>query len=303
MKILRLFAVAFVGLAMVTSSASAYMTLGKPAGYMNDYTGTLSSKTKADLEALLKSFKESGAGEISVAMISSLGGDSIENYSIEVAREWGVGVKGKDNGALLFVAKDDRELRIEVGYGFEGVLTDAKSSRIIRDVITPRFKEGNYDVGIENGVREIVGLLAPTLVGGARTIDYTTAPATSSSDLSGSFLPLLIFGFIFLQWFVAIFARSKSWWAGGIVGGIVGIGVSLFVGFLYAGAIVTVALVFLGLLFDYVISNKYSNSVSSGNKPPWWTGGGGSFGGGSSSGGFGGFGGGSFGGGGASGRW
>lgn len=302
MNFFKIILAVLVALALSFWNAFAYVSPGAPTGYVNDYTGTLSTQTKAELENLLKSFKESGAGEISVAMISSLGGDTIDNYALSLGREWGIGQKGKDNGALLLIAKDDRELRIEVGYGFEGVLTDIKSSRIIREVVTPRFKEGNYDAGVVNGVKEMVGLLNPTLAGGAQSIDYTKAPAsnTKESNING----FIFFGAMVMMWVTSVLARSKSWWAGGVIGGAFGLVVSSFTGFLFTGAIATGVLVFLGLLFDYFISRSYTKSVGDGTRPPWWTGGGG-FGGGSSGAGssFGGFGGGSFGGGGASGRW
>lgn len=301
MKISQLLISVFVGMAVVTSGAFAYEQLGKPTGFVNDYTGTLSEKTKTDLEALLTSFRASGKGEVSVVMIGSLKGDSIENYALELGREWGVGAKGKDNGALLLIAKDDRELRIEVGYGLEGDLTDAKSSRIIRDVITPRFKEGNYDAGVANGVREILGVIDPTFAGATQTIDYTTPSATNSGSIDIGWIFALFP--IALVWIVSMLARSKSWYAGGIIGGVLGIVVSLFIGLFYGGIIAIVFLTLLGLVFDYAISKGYRESTASGTRPPWWTGGGGSFGGRSSGGGFGGFGGGSFGGGGASGKW
>jgi uncharacterized protein len=262
-------------------------------------------QTKTDLENLLKNFQASGTGEISVVIIPTLAGDSIEEYSIALAREWGIGQKGKDNGALLLIAKDDRELRIEVGYGFEGTLTDAKSSRIINEVITPRFKVGNYEVGVVDGVMEMVGLLNPELAGGKQSINYDApAPTTSGmKDITGfvfwAFFILMPMG----TWVVSALARSKSWWAGGIIGGVFGLIVSLFIGFMFAGLITTAVLVLLGLLFDYKISKGYQQSIVDGTRSPWWTGGSGGFGGGSSGGGFGGFGGGGFGGGGASGRW
>lgn len=299
MKYLFSVATFFAGLTLVAGSALAYVSPGKPTGYVNDYTGTLSMQTKSDLENLLKNFQASGTGEISVVIIPTLAGDSIEEYSIQLAREWGIGQKGKDNGALLLIAKDDRELRIEVGYGFEGVLTDAKSSRIINEVITPRFKEGDYNSGVSNGVKEIVGLLNPQVTGGTQTVDYSApAPTTSgTNDITG----FVFFGFMVLMWTGSMLARSKSWWAGGVIGGVFGLIVSLFIGFMFAGLIMTVILILLGLLIDYVISNAYQQSVASGTRPPWWTGGSGRGGGGGSS--FGGFGGGGFGGGGASGRW
>lgn len=300
MKISQLLISTFVGLAVVTSGASAYQSLGKPTGYVNDYTRTLSEKTKTDLEELLKSFKTSGRGEVSVVIIGGLNGDSIENYALELGREWGIGAKGKDSGVLLLIAKDERELRIEVGYGFEGDLTDAKSSRIIRDVITPRFKEGNYDAGVSNGVREILGVIDPTFAGATQTIDYTTLPVANGNSVDLSWIFVLFP--VAIVWVVSMLARSKSWYAGGIIGGVLGLIVSLFIGLFYGGIIAIVFLTLLGLAFDYAISKGYRESTAGGTRPPWWTGGG-SSGGGSSGGGFGGFGGGSFGGGGASGKW
>lgn len=289
----------FIGLVVATSSAFAYEQFGKPTGFVNDYTETLSAETKTTLEGLLTRFQASGKGEVAVVIISTLRGDTIEDYSLQLAREWEIGVKGKDNGVLLFIAKDDRELRIEVGYGFEGVLTDAKSSRIIRDIITPRFKEGNYDAGVVNGVKEILGVVEPTFEGGAQTLDYSVEPTHSPINIELVALALYFTGSIFVA-IASILGRSKSWWLGGIFGIIIGAIISTVFGFLYVGIIAMAILVPLGFLFDYVVSMGYANSIANGTRPPWWTGGGSS---GGRSGGFGGFGGGSFGGGGASGRW
>ena len=281
---------------LLAGSALAYVSPGMPTGYVNDYTGTLSQETKATLEGLLTDFQKSGAGELSVVIIPTLNGDSIEEYSITLAREWGIGQQGKNNGTLLLVAKDDRELRIEVGFGNEGTLTDIKSARIIRDIITPRFKEGDYEAGITNGVREIVGVLSPGFVGSTNTVSYSP-----SSDIP---LVPLLGGFAFAcLWIASILARSKSWWMGGVIGGVIGIIVSVVFGFKNVGSVALVILVPIGLLFDYIVSKGYKESVSSGTTPPWWTGGGSSGGSSGGSGGFGGFGGGSFGGGGSSGRW
>lgn len=285
------------GFAFIADNVSAYVSPGQPTGYVNDYTGTLSTETKTGLEEMLKRFQLSGKGEVAVAIISKLNGDVIEDYSIALAREWGIGVKGKDNGVLLLVAKDDHELRIEVGYGFEGVLTDAKSSRIIRDIITPRFKEGNYDAGVVNGVKEILGVVEPTFEGGAQTIDYTTEPAVVSKSSSIPLEPLFILGFIFIQWMAAILGRSKSWWLGGVLGAFAGGVISTI---FTLGITPVIILVFLGLIFDAIVSRGYTHSIANGTRPPWWTGGGSS---GGRSSGFGGFGGGSFGGGGSSGKW
>lgn len=287
--------------ACIASSVFAYASPGKPTGYVNDYTGTLTKQTKVDLESLLARFSSKGNGEIVIVLIPTLMGDAIENYTIALAREWGIGMKGKDNGVLLFVAKDDHELRIEVGYGFEGVLTDAKSTRIIRDLIAPRFKEGDYDAGVSDGVREIVGLLDPTIEDGAQTVDYARESAVQGGSVNASSVfPLLIFGLILVRWIALILGASRSWWFGGVLGG----GFGFFATWIHLfgitfpfGLVLVFVLSVAGLVFDYIVSVGYTNAVGNGTRPPWWTGGG------SSGGSFGGFGGGSFGGGGSSGRW
>lgn len=291
-----------LGTVFTVSSAFAYISPGKPAGYVNDYTGTLSTETEKNLEEILKKFQESGKGEIAVVIISTLNGDAIEDYSIALAREWGIGVKGKDNGVLFLVAKDDHELRIEVGYGFEGILTDAKSSRIIRDVVTPRFKEGSYDVGISEGVRSIIGVIDPAFDGGI-ALSNVSVESTSHALSSFNFtyvIPALYLVASVLSFVASILGRSKSWWLGGVLG--VGVGGALSYVFTM-GVIPIAVMALIGLFFDFVVSRGYQKSIENGTRPPWWTGGTGGFGGGSSGSSFGGFGGGSFGGGGSNGRW
>lgn len=269
-------------------SALAYISPGKPVGHINDYTGTLSEDTKTRLEAFLYDLKNAGKSEVAVAIVPTLAGDSIEEYSVTLAREWGIGSRESSNGVLLLVVKDDRELRIEVGYGLEGDLTDLKSHRIIDEVIIPRFKEGDYDGGVEDGVREIVGVIAPGFVGSTQKVDYSTDPTSQGFDIA----PFILIGFFIIS---AVLGSSKSWWGGGVLGGAFGLVAALFIGFWYWGLVVMVGLVLLGLIFDYLVSR----GGSGGARPPWFTGGSS----GSSSGGFGGFGGGSFGGGGSSGKW
>lgn len=295
-----LFLAVSLSIAFTASCAFAYTSPGKPTGHVNDYTGTLNAETKTNLEGLLTRFQASEKGEVAVAIVSTLSGDVIENYSVALAREWGIGAKGKDNGVLLLVVKDDRELRIEVGYGFEGILTDAKSSRIIREVITPRFKAGQYDEGVSDGVKAIIGALDPTFDGGFSLAD---APPVNTTQFSASNLPVVVLFLYFaasiLSLVASILGRSKSWWLGGVLGAALG----GYISFAFVmNFIPVVALTLIGLFFDFVVSRGYQNSVEKGTRPPWWTGGSGGFGGGGSSG-FGGFSGGSFGGGGSSGRW
>jgi uncharacterized protein len=125
-------------------------------GRVNDYAGLIPSDRARALEERLARFEAETGHQIAVLTIPSLKGDSLEEFSIRVAEAWKIGKKGFDNGAILLVARDDRRLRIEVGYGLEGVLPDAIASRIIREVITPRFRSGDYAGGIDAGVEAIL---------------------------------------------------------------------------------------------------------------------------------------------------
>lgn len=287
MKNLLASIVVLVGL-FCAGSVFAYSSPGKPVGHINDYTGTLSEDTKARLEAFLFDLKNAGKGEVAVAIIPTLAGDPIEDYANTLGREWGIGSKETSNGILLLVAKDDRELRIEVGYGMEGDLTDLKSHRIIDEVIVPRFKEGNYDKGVEDGVREIVGVVAPGFVGSTQRVDYSTVPKKSNSNLGPYFL------FIFIVLWVVL-GSTKDWFLGGIFGGVLGTIVTTWGGWWGLSIFIIPFSIALGLLFDFLASKAGINRGSR-------FGGGGSSGGSSGSS-FGGFSGGSFGGGGASGKW
>ncbi len=221
--------------------------------------------------------------------------ETIETYAEKLFQEWGIGKAAEDNGALLLIARDDRKLRIEVGYGLEPELTDIESGAIIRDIITPSFQQGNFAQGIINGVKGMTDAIS---------VESFVPESQSDSQISQigqAISPFIFPGIFFLLWIISILARSKSWWAGGVVGGILGL---VFKGFGF-GLFGIGGLVFLGLLFDFIVSKGYNASRRNHVRPPWWTGGGmGGFGGGGSrGGGFGGFGGGRSGGGGASGGW
>ncbi len=126
---------------------------------ITDKAQLLSSETVARLTELLKQHEEKTGNQVAVLIISTLDGETVEGYASRVFESWKLGQKDKDNGVLLVVVPKDRMMRIEVGYGLEGVLTDLTSGRIIRDVMAPRFKEGNYDAGVTAGVEALVQVL------------------------------------------------------------------------------------------------------------------------------------------------
>ncbi|TGL08638.1 YgcG family protein [Leptospira bouyouniensis] len=123
---------------------------------VTDETWTLHSDFIAALEKQLKDHEKKTSNQIAVYIIPSLEGENLEEFSIRVAETWKLGQKGKDNGVLLLVAIEDRKIRIEVGYGLEGALTDIMCRYIIENEIKPYFKKGEYDVGIQNGVKIIM---------------------------------------------------------------------------------------------------------------------------------------------------
>ncbi|MCR4941516.1 MAG: TPM domain-containing protein [Campylobacter sp.] len=127
-------------------------------GYVRDEAGILSSQNIQNLEQTLINFENNSSNQMLVITTKSLNGDDIATFANELARSLKIGQKGKDNGILLLVAPNEKKVRIEVGYGLEGVLTDAMASLIIQGKILPKFKLGEYDKGVKDGVLAIIGL-------------------------------------------------------------------------------------------------------------------------------------------------
>lgn len=156
--------------------------------YVTDLTGTLAPEVRASLNDRLAAFDRETSTQIVVVIIPTVGDEAIEEVGLRIAEENRIGRKGKDNGALLLVARSDRKLRIEVGYGLEGVLTDALSSQIIRKEIVPHFRNNDYAAGIVAGVEAIMS---------ATRNEYTADPEADSKGGPGisSIIVLLIIVF------------------------------------------------------------------------------------------------------------
>jgi len=284
-----------LALSLVFSIQSlAYQSPGSPTGFVNDFANILPDDREATLESSLSTFRDETSNEIAVITVQNLGGDSIENYANELFREWGIGTKEKNNGVLLLVALEDRMTRIEGGYGLEGASTDLMAETIYREKLVPAFREERYIDGIEAAVTDLQS---------AARGEYSV-PASSESNVP---LALDTYGFALffvLIWLSSFLARSKSIWAGGLIGGVIGI-----IGFLlFDNLILKIIALSLtpmaGLLLDWIVSRSYQHNIAKGGNGGFWgtRGGFGGFGGGSS-GGFGGFSGGSSGGGGGGGSW
>lgn len=137
----------------------AAQTFPKPTGRVNDFADIIDASTEAQLDRQLDALERQTSSEIAVATVSSLEGTTIEDYANRLFKEWGVGQAKQDNGVLVVVAPNERTMRIEVGYGLEGVLPDGLCGQIIRDDFTPRFKENDYAGGIAAGVTHLVQLV------------------------------------------------------------------------------------------------------------------------------------------------
>ena len=145
------------------SYAAALEVPEHPKGRITDFTGTLSPNEISRLDKKLADFEKQTTNQIAVLMIPSLEGDNLEDYSIRLADKWKIGQKGKDNGVILLIVKNDRKLRIEVGYGLEGVLPDGLAGSIIRNEIAPLFKKGQFFNGINQGTDAIISAINPAI--------------------------------------------------------------------------------------------------------------------------------------------
>jgi uncharacterized protein len=148
---------ALVALCVGFASSTAWALEVPPlTGHVNDRAGLLSPSARQDLEARLAAYEAKTGHQMALLTLPSLEGEFVEDFSIKVVESWKLGKKGKDDGVLMLVAMADRKLRIEVGYGLEGELTDALTGRIIREVMTPAFKQGDPSRGITRGLEALI---------------------------------------------------------------------------------------------------------------------------------------------------
>ncbi len=186
-----LFSFCLLLLAAVSSPA---LEIPQPTGYVNDLAGIISQTARLKLEQFLRDFEKSDSTQLTVLTIPTLEGEALEDYSLRVLETWKVGQKGFDNGALLLIAKTERKIRIEVGYGLEGRLTDLLAGRIIDNEISPRFKQGDFDGGVISGV-----VAMAEAVRGEYTGTGSTNSKKKKTSPIGFIFPLLFFGLTFLM--------------------------------------------------------------------------------------------------------
>ena len=257
---------------------------------ITDLTATLDASQQQTLEAKLAAFEKSKGSQIAVLIVPTTQPDTIDQFGIRVVEQWKLGRMGVDDGVLLLIAKEDRKLRIEVGYGLEGALNDATAKRIVAEIISPSFKKGDFYGGIDAGLTSIIkvieGVALPPPVPKSSTQTFGN-DSDSLGKLIGIGFLVFFLGNVLLR---QMLGRLPS---GLVVGGVIA-AIAWFV-LLSLG----VALV-IGLI-SFVLSLAFGSNMGGGSGfPIGWGGGGGSSGGGDS---WGGGGGGGFGGGGASGDW
>ena len=271
---------------LLRGTAWAVVPVPPLSGRVVDLTHTLSPAAQARIDASLADLERRKGSQIAVLIVPTTDGEDLAQFGIRVAEAWKLGRKGVDDGAILLVAKNDRRLRIEVGYGLEGAIPDAVAKRVVSDVIAPYFKRGDFSGGIEAGVDQLV-----KLVDGEPLPPPAPAPSAAGIDVGAIFFGGIVLG--------VLVGRLLRLWLGAFAGGVLagvgaGVGVALLTG-----------AVLVGLMAGFFVLAAVGAGVAGGG----W---GGGFGGWSSGGVGGGFGrggggfsggGGGFGGGGASGSW
>lgn len=277
--------------------ARAEVAVPALTGRVVDQTGTLSEGAVARLDQKLKAFEARKGSQIAVLIVPTTQPEAIEQFSIRVAEAWKIGRKKVDDGAILLIAKNDRKLRIEVGYGLEGALPDITAKRIIDEIITPKFKAGDFDGGVEAGIDRMIGVIDGEPLPAPQPQHEWSSPE-SMDELTGWAIPLL-FGTLVLNGFLKAALGRVA--ASGLTGVIVGAVAMLFGLIWYIALVAGFAAFLLALVIDLfggpMMPSGRRGGWSGGSSGSSWSSGSGSSGGGFSGGG------GSFGGGGASGNW
>ena len=185
--------------ALLLGLAVSYAALSFPAlsGRVVDDAGILSADTRDTLTSLLAEHERQTHNQVVVVTLKSLQGTTIEQYGYQLGRAWGVGIKGKNNGALLIVSPSTHDVRIEVGYGLEGQLTDAQSKLIIENVMLPKFRSGDYDGGVRDGTITVLQAL-----GGHPSAQVSSPPASDEPSGDGGGFHIPIFLIVIILWFV-----------------------------------------------------------------------------------------------------
>jgi len=266
------------GILLAVGALSAWAQVAVPelSRRVTDLTASLSADQVASLETTLAAFEARQGSQIAVLLVPTTEGEDIAQFGIRVAEQWKIGREKVDDGVILIVAKEDRKLRLEIGYGLEGAIPDAIAKRVIAETITPYFKAGDYYGGIEAGVQQLMRLIEG---------ESLPPPASGQGDGNEAIFGFLVMGGIVGGWLLSILMSRPA------AGGVAALGSGVAGAFLLG---LSPLLLFIAVFVFIAVASGFRNSGG------WSSGGrGGGFGGGGSWGG----GGGGFGGGGASGSW
>ena len=280
-------------LVFVTAGIGYPLDVPPLAGRVNDTAGMLSPGREQRLEAELAAFERAESTQIVLLTVPSLEGEPVEQFGIRVAEAWRIGQQGIDNGAILILAKQDRKVRIEVGRGLEGRLTDLVTGRIIRNEIAPRLRAGDPDGGITAGLTAIMAAVKGEYEAAPRDLRHARKSAPPV-------FTLLIFALV-----VCVFLSAISRYLAGVAGAVL-VPLAAWLSVASLGMLMLLSLAVAGFGIGMFVADLFGSGGrgrGGGFGGPWIGGGGGGFGSGSFGGGGFSGGGGSFGGGGASGEW
>ncbi len=245
----------FLSTVLLTFAGTAFAFEVPPNdGYVTDIANVLSLDQESALESDLTAYQNETSNEIAILIVETLEGESIADAAVEIGRKWGVGQADFNNGIMIVIAYADRKLFIATGYGMEGAVPDIVAKGIIDEDITPYFKQGKYFEGISAGISAL-----KKHIGGEYTAERFKQKKSDGSGAAWIFFVC----FILLQWLSAIFARTKSWWLGGIVGAVAGIILVM----IYSWWISIPILALIGFLLDYAVSQNYKKNRG---KASWW---------------------------------
>jgi len=208
----------FLFVLLLGTAAALAQDFPEPAGYVNDFANVISPNIETQISALCQELQEKTGAEIAVATFSTIGNEDPDDYANRLFEKWGIGKKGKDNGVLLFMTLGERKkVRIETGYGIEGVLPDITAGRILDNYVIPEFRAGDYGTGLLAGTKAIAGVIAADA---GMEITGAVRPNLARRKSRDGFSPLTL---IILLAIIILFSRSGLLWpilfSGGFGGG------------------------------------------------------------------------------------
>ncbi len=213
-----IFIILTVNISFLAAFADNRLNLPAPSGYVNDFSKVLNGENQGSINALASELDSKTTVQMSVVTIETTQPETIEGYAVKLFKQWGIGQKGKDNGVLFLIVVKDHAVRIEVGYGLEGILTDAICSNIIHQIIIPEFKQGKMSEGIFQGAKAIVSLIAKDqgiTITGEENLVYNNL----HQDASNGFWVIIFIFILIFTFYVSSFRRSGLGWGGYYGGG------------------------------------------------------------------------------------